>query len=67
MVSTGRLEKSLFRYGLDHLADKLFDGVIDSLEASRLLLLLFCPFDWLVFESEGQKVTNDYGFLVVDF
>ena len=63
----GRLEKSLFRYGLDYLADKLFDGVIDSLEASRLLLLLFCPFDWLVFESEGQKVTNDYGFLVVDF
>lgn len=59
--------KSLFRYGLDHLADKLIAGAVNSLEASRLLLLFFYPFDGLVFKKEGQKVANEYGFLVVDF
>ncbi|PWQ92287.1 hypothetical protein DKW60_21715 [Leucothrix pacifica] len=59
----GRLEKNLFRYGLDHLTDQLMSGALDALETSRLLLLFLCPPDWL----EPTKSTNGHGFSIVDF
>ena len=59
----GRLEKNLFRYGLNHLTDMLMAGVMDALEASRLLVLFLCPPDWL----KPAESTNDYGFSIVDF
>ena len=58
----GRLEKNLFRYGLDHLTDQLMSGALDALEASRLLVLFLCPPDWL----EPTESTNGYGFSIVD-
>ncbi|PWQ95046.1 hypothetical protein DKW60_15890 [Leucothrix pacifica] len=58
----GRLEKNLFRYGLDHLTDQLMTGALDALEASRLLVLFLCPPDWL----EPTESTNGYGFSIVD-
>lgn len=50
----GRPEKSLFRYGLDYLADKLISSAVEGLEANRLLLLFLYPPDWLV-PDEGYS------------
>jgi len=55
----GRLEKNLFRYGLD----QLMAGAMAALEASRLLVLFLCPPDWL----KPTESTNHYGFSIVDF
>lgn len=63
----GRLEKSIFRYGLDHLTDKLMLGVIEALEASRLLLLFLCPPNWLIPDKQGTETPTDYGFSTVCF
>lgn len=39
----GRLEQSLFRYGLDYLTDKLLHGVKEIEESFKLLILFLCP------------------------
>ena len=38
-------------------------GAMDTLVASRLLVLFLWPHDWL----EPAESTNDYGFSIVDF
>ncbi|MEZ5534871.1 MAG: IS4 family transposase [Thiolinea sp.] len=44
----GRPEKSLFRYGLDYLADKLIAAVLDGRDSLNLLLLFLCPPGWII-------------------
>ena len=43
----GRSEKSLFRYGLDYLADKLTGVVMTAKEALKLQFILLAPPDWI--------------------
>lgn len=43
----GRPEKSLFRYGLDYLADKLIGPLPDQRESLKLLYLFLCPPQWI--------------------
>lgn len=63
----GRLEKNIFRYGLDYLTDKLMLSVVDGLEASRLLLLFLCPPSWLIPDQCATDLSTDYGFSVAGF
>ena len=43
----GRLEQSLFRYGLDELTDHLVQTVKDKADSIRLLLIFLGPPDWI--------------------
>lgn len=43
----GRPEKSLFRYGLDYLADHLIGSALSAKESLRLLVLFLCPPEWI--------------------
>lgn len=43
----GRPEKSLFRYGLDYLADQLIGAVPNAQESLKLLVLFLCPPGWI--------------------
>lgn len=43
----GRPEKSLFRYGLDYLADQLIGSAPGAKESLRLLVLFLCPPSWI--------------------
>ena len=52
----GRLEKSLFRYGLDYLADKLFAPMISLREITRLLVLFLCPPHWIKGDQTGVQI-----------
>lgn len=45
--SHGRREHSLFRYGLDELADALLGATVTGHHAVRLLFLFLCPPDWM--------------------
>ena len=57
----GRPERGLFRYGLDYLADKLFSGCVQGQEACRLLLLFFCPPDWIICDDVGIRLIDFEG------
>ena len=63
----GRLEKSIFRYGLDHLTDKLMEGAVHGIEASRLLLLFLCPPSGLIADQRVSGISTDYGFSIACF
>ena len=47
----GRPEKSLFRYGLDYMADKLIGTLPGGKEALQLLYLFLCPPQWITEDS----------------
>ena len=57
----GRPEKSLFRYGLDHLADKLIGATLCARESMQLLLLFLCPPDWIVSGESGIEINYPPG------
>ena len=55
LKSHHRMEKSLFRYGLDFLADKLFSATLTSLEEVQLYCLLICPTSWFHDPTKMRK------------
>lgn len=57
----GRPEQSLFRYGLDYLADKLIGSVPDELETVRLLTLFWCPPRWIKKDTDGIRINYPMG------
>ena len=57
----GRPEKSLFRYGLDHLADKLIGATLCARESMQLLLLFLCPPDWIMRGEFGMEINYPPG------
>ena len=59
----GRPEKSLFRYGLDYLADKLIGAIPDEPEMLRLLMLFWCPPSWIGKDAEGGNIRYPAGVL----
>jgi len=54
----GRPEKSLFRYGLDYLSDKLMQPVMEAQETARLLSILLCPPHWIVVKKSGVNIVE---------
>ena len=58
----GRLEKSLFRYGLDYIAETLYSNKQTELTVTlRLLILFLSPPDWITDKgSENHTNGNNY-------
>ena len=52
----GRLEISLFRYGLDYLTDKLIGTLHSDREALQLLYLFLCPPQWVGKSSNNIRI-----------
>jgi len=57
----GRLEKSLFRYGLDYIGETLYSNKQSNLKITlRLLFLFLCPPTWIANDGSGiQENTNN--------
>ena len=51
----GRLEKSLFRYGLDYLTDFFIKQIKNTLDVAHLLMIFLSPPDLIDFEKVGKN------------
>lgn len=54
----GRPEKSLFRYGLDYLADKLIGTLPKDKDALQLLYLFLCPPQWIEAVYDSGRISD---------
>ena len=52
----GRLEQSLFRYGLDYLTNSLLQGLQQVEDRFRLWMLFLCPPDMIVANEQNSKI-----------
>ena len=50
----GRLEQSLFRYGLDHLRDELLGASHEAVHTTRLWILFLLPPDFILLDNDGK-------------
>jgi len=54
--SHGRLANSLFRYGLDYLADKLSGHTLTARDSAQLLVLFWSPPHWIMTRKWGAEM-----------
>jgi len=52
----GRPAKSLFRYGLDYLADQLIGAIPSATQALRMLLVFLCPPRWMAMDKNALRI-----------
>ncbi len=57
--SHGRLEQSLFRYGLDYLTDHLLHGLNEVIDAVQLLILFLCPPDIIPIRRKRKNYSGE--------
>ena len=57
--SHGRLEQSLFRYGLDYLTDHLLHGLNEVIDTIRLLILFLCPPDMIPIRRKRKNYSGE--------
>jgi len=56
--SHGRLEQSLFRYGLDYLTDHFLQGLHKTVDVLKLLMLFLLPPDMILIKKGKVKIEN---------
>ncbi|WP_305910357.1 IS4 family transposase (plasmid) [Methylomarinum sp. Ch1-1] len=52
----GRIEQSLFRYGLDHLSDLILHGLSKTENLLKLWVLFICPPDIIGFDKQKPEI-----------
>ena len=60
----GRLEQSIFRYGLDYLTDHLLHHLHKTANTVRLLVLFLCPPDMLIIKKGKVEIAKIEDYLI---